>query len=367
MESAPKNVREINYIRLMLGIVLASVILYFGSTLFVPLSFALLISFILYPLCKWLENHHIPKVGAIAISLVLVIIFFAAIIFLLTTQVASFISEWPALKEKLAESVQNLSMFLRTRLHITSEKQAAWLNNLALNAPSHLIPFLQKTIYASAVSSVLIILIPFYSALILFYRNQLVAFLFYIFPQVSRTEIVTILSQTITTFYNFIKGMAIVYLVVAILNSIGLAILGVPHAVLFGVIASVLTFIPYIGIMIGASLPIAVSWITYDSAWYPIGVVFIFTFVQYLEANVIFPLAVSYRLQVNTLFTLLAIVAGGILWGASGMILFIPFLGILKLIADHSEQLKPLSLLLGVESNNNKKTWKGFFMRSKIK
>jgi predicted PurR-regulated permease PerM len=361
METAPKRT-EINFIRLMLGIVLLSVILYFGSTLFVPLSFARLISFILYPLCKWLENHHIPRMGAIAISLVMVIIFFAAIIFLLTTQISRFITEWPALKDKLVTGLRDFSMFLRTRLHITSEKQSAWLNNLAVNAPAHLIPFLQKTIYASAVSSVLIILIPFYSALILFYRNQLVAFIFYIFPQVSTTEIVTILSQTITTFYNFIKGMAIVYLVVAILNSIGLAILGVPHAVLFGVIASVLTFIPYIGIMIGASLPIAVSWITYDSAWYPIGVVLIFTFVQYLEANVIFPLAVSYRLQVNTLFTLLAIVAGGILWGASGMILFIPFLGILKLIADHSERLKPVSLLLGVEKNN-KKAGNGFFKR----
>jgi predicted PurR-regulated permease PerM len=90
--------------------------------------------------------------------------------------------------------------------------------------------------------------------------------------------------------------------------------------------------------------------------WYPLGVVGIFNFVQYLEANVIFPVAVSFRLQVNTLFMILAIITGGIIWGAAGMILFVPFLGILKLIADKTEGMETVALLLGVgtrsEENN---------------
>jgi len=64
------------------------------------------------------------------------------------------------------------------------------------------------------------------------------------------------------------------------------------------------------------------------------GVVIVFAVVQYLEANLIFPLAVSSRLKINTLVTLLVMFAGGILWGAAGMILFIPFIAIGKLIAD---------------------------------
>jgi predicted PurR-regulated permease PerM len=145
--------------------------------------------------------------------------------------------------------------------------------------------------------------------------------------------------------------MAIVYLMVGILNSIGLLVLGIPHAILFGFIASVLTFIPYVGIMAGSLLPIAIAWITYDSIWYPLGIIGIFAFVQYLEANVIFPLAVSKRLNVNTLVMLIAIFVGGVLWGMAGMILFVPFVGILKLIADHNPKWKTLSLILGM---NNK-------------
>lgn len=81
----------------------------------------------------------------------------------------------------------------------------------------------------------------------------------------------------------------------------------------------------------------------------------VFTFVQILEANIIFPFAVGNRLKINTLAVIVAIVTGGILWGAAGMILFIPFMSIVKLIADRTESLKMLSLLLGSDSDPKKK------------
>jgi predicted PurR-regulated permease PerM len=147
--------------------------------------------------------------------------------------------------------------------------------------------------------------------------------------------------------------MGIVYLVVGTLNSIGLLLLGVPHAIFFGYTAAILTFIPYVGIMVGALLPMAMSWITYNSIWYPISVVLLFSLVQYLEANVIFPLAVSNKLKINALATISAIFIGGIIWGVAGMILFVPFLAIAKLIVDNSPKLKTWSVLLGTSSIKN--------------
>jgi predicted PurR-regulated permease PerM len=108
----------------------------------------------------------------------------------------------------------------------------------------------------------------------------------------------------------------------------------------------VLTIIPYVGITIGSLLPITVAWLTHDSLWYPIGVIGIFGLVQYLEANVIFPLIVGVQLRVNMLATLVAMLAGGVLWGLSGVILFLPFVAILKVIADHVPQWKALRILL---------------------
>jgi predicted PurR-regulated permease PerM len=168
-----------------------------------------------------------------------------------------------------------------------------------------------------------------------------------LFPSNLAPSIHEILIQTIHEYYNFIKGMLMVYLIVGLLNSIGLYIVGVPHAFLFGFLASILTFIPYVGIIISSILPIVVSWITFNSIWYPIGVIAVFTIVQALEAYLIFPLAVGNRIKINTLVIIIVIFLGELFWGTAGMILFIPFTSILKLIADRSKQLKALSILLG--------------------
>ena len=140
--------------------------------------------------------------------------------------------------------------------------------------------------------------------------------------------------------------MVIVYILVGILNSIGLLVLGIEHAVLFGMLTAIMTIIPYVGIMVSALLPITMAYITKDSIWYSVGVVGVFTFVQYLEANLIFPTVVGKQLNVSTWATLVAIVAGGIIWGVSGMILFIPFVAILKIVAEYVPEWRALHLLL---------------------
>ena len=179
--------------------------------------------------------------------------------------------------------------------------------------------------------------------------------LFQIFPGDHKKKVEEVVTMSIHTYYNFIKGMIVVYAVVGCLNSAGLLLLGIPHAILFGFLTAIMTFIPYIGIIIASLLPITYAWITFNSAWYPLGVIAIFAFVQYLEANVIFPWAVSHRLKLNTLMTLIFILGGGILWGASGMILFVPFAAIFKLIADRMQGWETISLLLGEPQKEKEK------------
>ncbi|MEJ8801587.1 AI-2E family transporter [Pontibacter sp. H249] len=338
---------KVDWLKLLLGIVLVAAILYVGKSLFIPLSFALLISFILYPICRWLEMKKVPRWGAIGLCLFLLLSVVGLLGWLLVRQMMRFTKEWPGVEAKLILTWEKLSEHLEHAYNIDTDRQKEWLQGLASDAASSAFNMVQGVVYTSTVGLVLLLLIPVYVALILYYREQLVHGLFLLFRKDEQKKIRLILQETIITYYNFIKGMAIVYLIVAVLNSIGLLLLGIPHAIFFGVVASILTFIPYVGITLGAILPMAIAWVTYDTIWYPIGVIIVFGIVQYLEANLIFPWAVSYRLRVNMLFTLLAIVAGGILWGASGMILFIPFLAILKLIADKHEQMRPISVLLG--------------------
>ena len=359
----PPN-RKISVLEILLYIVLISIVLYFGKTLFIPLSFSMLISFILYPVCKWLENKGINKMGSILLAISTIFMLLGAVVYLLFTQIAGFLQEWHLFRAKFSESFMQLLVFLEEQYDIDTDSFSKFPENLVSSSGSKIFDFLVNTVYSISMSAFFLIIIPVFSTLILYYREMLTNVLYKIFPADKKESIHEILLETIQSYYNFVKGMLLVYLIVGVLNSIGLAILGIPHPFMFGFIASILTFIPYAGIIISSLLPIAVSWVTYDSIWYPIGVILVFAFVQLLEANIIFPLAVGNRLKINPLIIIIAIIVGGILWGAAGMILFIPFISIVKLIADRTESLKTLSLLLG--EDNRPKIKRHWFFWKKV-
>ncbi len=333
-------------------LVFGGLTLYSAREVFVPISFAVFISFVLYPICAWMERKGTGRLTSILINMSIVTLLLAAVVSLLIQQFLGFVNEWPLFKQRLLYSLGDLQIFFDDVVGISRDQQDLWLSQLASQSASDFWRVLGNMISGSAFSLVMMALIPIYAVLILYYRHIWVEVLCRIFPDDRRNDIMRILRLSIDAYYNFIKGMAIVYLVVGILNSVGLVVIGIPHAILFGCIAAVLTFIPYVGIIVGSLLPVAMAWITYDSIWYPVGVVGVFSLVQYLEANLIFPLAVSNRLNVNTFVMLVAIFTGGLLWGVSGMILFVPFAGILKLIADNSPGLKTLSVALGTKGKD---------------
>lgn len=286
---------------------------------------------------------------AIIMSITFLMLLGLLVVALLVYQFIGFLDEWPAIQLKFGKAVADMSKMIEV-LGFSKEEQKGIISKMSDQSGSNFLGIIRNTISASAFSIVLLVLIPVYAVLILYYRQYWMKILGRIFPSEKNESLREMISLTIKAYYNFIKGMAIVYLLVGSLNSIGLLLMGVPYAILFGFIASILTFIPYVGIIVGSLLPIAMAWITYDSIWYPVGIVALFTFVQYLEANVIFPVAVSNRLNVNTLIMLVAIFTGGILWGMAGMILFVPFVGIAKLIADHNPKWKTVSMILGTDS-----------------
>ncbi|EIA08369.1 AI-2E family transporter [Flavobacterium frigoris] len=338
---------EYSALQILQFFVLICFVLYFGKTLFIPLSFSLLISFILFPVCKWMEKKGVSKTLAILISLSFILVFAVTLFYLLFMQINQFSHEWEPFRKKLLETLNQISVYIAQRFEISMEEQLEFFKNSINNSGSQALSFLRNAAYSFSQIFFYLLIIPVFSALILYHRQILANVLYQIFPAERKETIKEILTETIHAYYNFIKGMLLVYLIVGILNSVGLAIVGIPHPVLFGFIASILTFIPYIGILISSLLPIAISWITFNSIWYPLGVIIVFSIVQILEAYVIFPFAVGSRLKINTLVIIIMITAGGILWGAAGMILFIPFASIAKLIADRTESLKTLSLLLG--------------------
>jgi predicted PurR-regulated permease PerM len=237
---------------------------------------------------------------------------------------------------------------------VTLDMQDQWLLDTARNSSGKVSGWLQATASTTVSTLFSLFLIPIYAALFLYHRGTFVSFVHKAIGEKHDLQVDAIFNQTVHTYFRYIIGMVKVYTIVGVLNSIGLLALGIEHAILFGMLTAIMTIIPYVGIIVSALLPISIAFITKDSAWYPLGVIAIFSFVQYLEANVIFPKVVGTQLNVSTWATLVAIIAGGIIWGVSGMILFIPFVAILKIVTDHMPSLGALNILLNRDPSPNK-------------
>lgn len=330
------------FVKYLQGIFFTLVILWFGKTFFVPLLMGLLIAMIMYPISRWLELHGWGRPLAITACLLIVTILIAALVWLLVWQVKMFSADAPLLFKKAGEQLQLFVSWVKESTGITLSATGS-NEQLVLAAVGSVEQILQG-IFNGLVS---FFLVPVYTALFMYHRTGLVKFMLTLVPEKSRIELFVALQQTAQVYFNYIKGMILVYILVGILNSAGLFIIGVQHAVLFGMLCAVMTIIPYFGIIISALLPISSIWLQTGNVWYAVAVVGVFTVVQYLEANVIFPKVVGRQLHINTLVTLTAIIAGGVIWGVEGMILFIPFLAIIKIASDHIESWKPLQLLLG--------------------
>ena len=108
--------------------VYGGLILYFGRGLFIPISYALLISFVLYPVCRWLESKGFGRLYAIALALLLLFALSGALVALLVGQVLSFVNEWPSLQAKFQQAMGDVSDVLSDVFGISLEKQKRLLS-----------------------------------------------------------------------------------------------------------------------------------------------------------------------------------------------------------------------------------------------
>ncbi len=336
------------YTYVLLFIMLSFLILYYARLLLIPMSFAFLICFIYYPMGIRIERKA-GKAAAIAVCLFLLVAFGFLLFLLLSNSIAVVQEKFAGSEDKVSALGENILQSLSKIIQITPEQQETLVQKMYENLIQGAVPFIQQTISLSAGTLAMLLIIPVFVSLIYYYKELLVKFILLVVPHHQIGIFKSTIAETTVTYFKFAKGMLMVYLIVGALNSAGFLLLGLPNAVYFGVLAAVLTFFPYIGILIGGSAAVIVAWTSHDSLLYPLGVVAVLGVVQYLEANVIFPVAVGAQLKINPLATLIAIIIGGIVWGGAGIVLFVPFAAIMKILADRIDSLQPLAVLLGPE------------------
>jgi len=329
---------------ILFGLVLLAYILFTLQAIIVPLSFALVFSILLNPLYVLLQNRvKIPRIPAITLTILIAYIVVGCIVFFLSVQLLHFTDTFPALQVKFARYFAELQQWLQTRFGLSMAKQKEMINETLNNSKA----LIGSTLGSALTTLSVLVLIPVYIFMLLFYKTLILNFLFEVFAEENSHNVSIILNQTKSAIQNYMIGLLLEAFIVAILNSAGLLIIGLNYAILIGVMGAILNMLPYIGGIIAIAIPLLIATVTKDGFSTQVGVIISFAIVQFIDNHILIPRIVSSKVQINALITIVVVLLGGALWGVSGMFLSIPFVAILKIIFDRIDDLKPWAKLLG--------------------
>lgn len=331
----------------LIGLFVFFTILYIGQDIIVPLVFALIIAILLNPLVNLFTRMKINRVVAIVITLFITFLFIVAFCFLLFSQASRFSESWTTLVDKITETINQTITWISGYFDIKPKNIHAWITKTQGEIINTSGAAIGQTLVSLGSVIVVLFLVPVYVFIILFYQPLLLDFIRKLFGVNNQSKVSKIVTQTKTVIQRYLIGLVIEAIMVAALDIAALLMLGIEYAVLLGIIGALLNVIPYIGGLVAVALPMMVALATKSSAWYALYVMAAYYFIQLIDNNYIVPIIVSSKVKINALFSIIAVIAGNALWGISGMFLSIPLLGIVKLIFDHIEPLKPWGILLG--------------------
>jgi predicted PurR-regulated permease PerM len=196
-------------------------------------------------------------------------------------------------------------------------------------------------------------LLPIYTFLILYYRNMLKKFILAVFKDGDREKVEDVLRESRGVVQNYMVGLMIEMGVVAVINFMGFAIIGIEYAVFLAVFAAIMNLIPYIGMLIASIFCCIVTLTTSDNLTDAIWTLLVLIIVQFIDNNIIMPRVVGSKVKINAMITILGVLIGGALCGISGMFLSIPGIAILKVIFERVDNLKPWGMLLSDDITSN--------------
>ncbi len=338
---------------LKLTIILAGLTLFVffliqASSILVPFLFAVFFAILLTPLSSFLEKYRIHRIFSSLLSVLIGITFLAGIIFFFYSQIVNFAQDLGMIERRINELFEQFYGFFSAYLDVEPDAQLESVQDAIVTFLRDNVEPLTRGVMTAATTVTMFFLIPIYVFLLLMYRDFLRDFFLMALARTDRgNKVEKVLNKVRSVIQNYITGMFMVICILAVLNSTALMIIGVDHALFFGVFAAMLNVIPFLGPILGSILPIIYSLLTMDSLWYPVAVLASFYVIQLFESNLFTPMIVGQRVSLNPLVTLLAIFVGGQIWGLAGMILFIPGLAMFKEICDEVDSLRPYGYLLG--------------------
>lgn len=323
----------------LIAITLTGWLFYLLAPVLTPFIAAALLAYMGDPLADRLQKFKLPRTLAVVAVFLITIVSLALLILLIgplvKTQIGALFQALPDIARQI-EQVWLPTLFgwmkvepgddvgIGAFLARYSDMVGSWSGKILLGVGK------SGGVLAAAVLS--LFLIPILTFYMLRDWDSFMAHLGALVPRSQRDTVIQLARETDSVLSAFLRGQVLVMLALAIIYSLGLSIVGLKFAIAIGVVAGLVSFVPYLGFLFGIGLAGLTVALEPEPLWHLAGVVATFTIAQIIEGTVLTPKLVGDRIGLHPVIVIFAIVAGGQLFGFFGILLALPAAAVLSVL-----------------------------------
>jgi predicted PurR-regulated permease PerM len=325
---------------------LGGVLLYFAQTAIIPVVLAVLFALLLSSPVEALHRNGLPR----SVSALLILLMFMGVL------AATSIALWTPAQEWLASAPRTFKTIeakmaptarLLRRLDAVADSAGRLTDAPGKAAPSLAAPAVtdlsQSTLVETRVTLVAAVTVIILTLFLLAGGPPVLARMGAAFASdVHATHVLRVIEAVRSEVARYYATVALINTGLGLATGISMMALGMPNPLLWGVITTLLNFIPYVGSAVTLILLTLVAFVSFDTVGPVLAVAGTYLVLATIEGQVVQPLLVGRRLELNPIIVFLALWFGGWFWGVAGIVIAVPALVALKVVAQHSERGAPV-------------------------
>jgi len=323
---------------------------YFAKIVMITLLVSVLIAFTLEPVVTFLGRWRLPRSAAAILAVLLLCGVVWAGSYFFYNRAISFVHQLPKYSQKIRGKLSHITMQTREIKNTTQKilPGEAAQNNKAVpvKVESSGSDFFTKGLGTITEVLAAIAFVPFLVYFMLSWQEHARTKTVQLFQAENRTTAYVTLGQISLMIRSFIAGNFIIGLFMSAVSMAVFGFLGLPYFYFLGIISGFLSLMPYLGVVLGAIPPLAAG-IGILKGTGMIIIVLTVLGLHLFSMNVLYPKVIGKRLQLNPLVVTISLLVWGWIWGALGLILAVPVMGVIKIICDHVTSLRQFGEWMG--------------------
>ncbi|WP_246765315.1 AI-2E family transporter [Aminobacter sp. SR38] len=317
----------------LISAVLFAAFLYLFSDILLPFVAGMALAYFLDPVADRLQKLGLSRLMATVVILicflVLLVLGLVIIIPVLASQMADFAAKVPGYLESLQQLITNFNpQWLEQRFGVDAQGLREGLSSL-LKSGFGFVTTIFQSIWSSGVAlfsiASLFVVTPVVAFYMLLDWDRMVSVVDSWIPRDHVVTVRQIARDINTAIAGFVRGQGTLCLILGILYAVGLTLTGLNFGVLIGLFAGLVSFIPYVGSLLGLVLSIGVAFVQFWPDWTMVAAVAAVFFVgQFIEGNILQPRLVGKSVGLHPVWLMFALVAFGAMFGFVGLLVAVP-------------------------------------------